>query len=253
MVDIPLAFSSLYAPLLVTALFIMKICIPITFLVMYIGQNKEEKEEDDEDEDKAKEEEKEGGSSSDGSKSVATSLLSLRDRQAVDIRVTELKYINSQFPLMKGCVRCFFIRFAFDALIIMPAVLTLAGLELIHYATFFTSVLLLGVCEIFVFVKYVNKSWLIKRMKKRLERWINKKEKEIKLREEVRWEFERKNDQHESVEVENEVSRDLSKSNLDMVRDHDRMYEQDEYVFNPSRQQIEREDKEEVKAPIETA
>lgn len=161
----------------------MKVCIPISFIVMHQGQGKKDKEEDEDD--------KEGGNSSEGGSdrsgsNLAFSTLSMRDRRAVDIRITELKYINSQFPLMKGCVRCFFIRFAYDALIIMPAVLTLAGLELVHYATFFTSVLLLGISEIFVFVKYVNKSWLIKRMKKRLEVWIDRKEKEIELKEDVR-------------------------------------------------------------------
>ena len=91
-VDIPLAFSSLYAPLLVTALFIMKVCIPISFIVMHQGQGKKDKEEDEDD--------KEGGNSSEGGSdrsgsNLAFSTLSMRDRRAVDIRITELKYINS--------------------------------------------------------------------------------------------------------------------------------------------------------------
>lgn len=88
------------------------------------------------------------------------------------MRELELDYINSQIPLMKGAFKCFIAWLLYDVFCIIPYVIVCVSLHKIFYTTFITTCILLAIIEMFVFLKFVNRTWELKQLKRWLERYL---------------------------------------------------------------------------------
>jgi len=93
-------------------------------------------------------------------------------KNPIQAREIELEYIITQIPLMKGTLKCFIFWMIYDALVIIPYLITLVAMKWLFYTTFGVSILLLASVEIAVYLKFVMKTWELKSRKIRLEEYL---------------------------------------------------------------------------------